>query len=85
MRAIPIGALVLAGSESQVMSLWSVSDEGTRDLMIEYYKALKSGQGRSEALRGVQLKMLASRKRRHPCYWAGFIQSGEWANLDGKR
>jgi CHAT domain-containing protein len=21
----------------------------------------------------------------HPYYWACFIQSGEWANLDGKR
>ncbi|HLF84140.1 MAG TPA: CHAT domain-containing protein, partial [Blastocatellia bacterium] len=77
-------ALVLAGSQTQVMSLWPVSDEGTRDLMIDYYKALQAGQGRSEALRQVQLKMLASTNRRHPYYWAGFIQSGEWANLDGK-
>ena len=78
-------ALVLAGSETQVMSLWPVSDEGTRDLMVEYYKALKAGQGRSEALRQVQLKMLSSKNRNHPYYWASFIQSGEWANLDGKR
>jgi CHAT domain-containing protein len=78
-------ALVLAGSETQVMSLWPVSDEGTRDLMIEYYKALKAGQGRSEALRQVQLKMLSSKNHNHPYYWASFIQSGEWANLDGKR
>jgi CHAT domain-containing protein len=31
-------ALVLAGSETQVMSLWRVSDKGTSELMIEYYK-----------------------------------------------
>lgn len=78
-------ALVLAGSESQVISLWPVSDTGTRDLMIEYYKALQAGQGRSEALRQVQLKMLARKNRSHPYYWASFIQSGEWASLDGKR
>jgi CHAT domain-containing protein len=36
-------------------------------------------------LRQVQLQMLASTNRRHPFYWASFIQSGEWANLDGKR
>ncbi|MCI0491294.1 MAG: tetratricopeptide repeat protein [Blastocatellia bacterium] len=78
-------ALVLAGSESQVMSLWPVNDEGTRDLMIDYYRALEAGQGRSEALRRVQLKMIASKRRSHPYYWASFIQSGEWANLDGKR
>ena len=78
-------ALVLAGSESQVMSLWSVSDKGTRELMIAYYTALQQGQGRCEALRSVQLKMLKSKERRHPYYWASFIQSGEWANLEGKR
>ncbi|MCI0490795.1 MAG: tetratricopeptide repeat protein, partial [Blastocatellia bacterium] len=78
-------ALVLAGSESQVMSLWKVSDRGTRDLMIDYYKGLQAGQGRTDALRQVQLEMLASENRKHPYYWASFIQSGEWANLDGKR
>jgi CHAT domain-containing protein len=97
-------ALVLAGSETQVMSLWPVSDMGTRDLMIEYYQRLLEGQGRSEALRQVQLRMLnfdsrtltqsgtkrlnrkaTPKKYTHPFYWASFIQSGEWANLQGQR
>jgi CHAT domain-containing protein/Tfp pilus assembly protein PilF len=79
-------ALVLAGSESQVMSLWPVSDEATKDLMIPYYKALQEGEGRNEGLRQVQLRMLRGRKdRQHPFYWAAFIQSGEWAKLDGRR
>ncbi|HEY0098903.1 MAG TPA: tetratricopeptide repeat protein [Pyrinomonadaceae bacterium] len=51
-------ALVLAGSESQVMSLWQVSDAATRDLMKAYYARLQSGEGRTEALRQVQLEML---------------------------
>jgi CHAT domain-containing protein len=78
-------ALVLAGAETQVMSLWPVSDRGTRDLMIGYYKSLQAGAGRSEAMRQVQLRMLKDPRRRHPFYWASFIVSGEWANLDGKR
>jgi CHAT domain-containing protein len=78
-------ALVLAGAETQVMSLWPVSDRGTRDLMIEYYKSLQVGRGRSKAMRRVQLRMLKDDQRRHPYYWASFIVSGEWANLDGKR
>jgi CHAT domain-containing protein len=109
-------ALVLAGSETQVMSLWPVSDTATRDLMIEYYKRLQRGEGRGEALRRVQLMMLrrgavgetgaarllkqkgedgqpapkpasarARKDFRHPYYWASFIPSGEWGNLDGKR
>ncbi|HLL77786.1 MAG TPA: CHAT domain-containing protein, partial [Pyrinomonadaceae bacterium] len=36
-------ALVLAGSESQLMSLWPVSDYATRDLMVEYYRRLQAG------------------------------------------
>jgi CHAT domain-containing protein/tetratricopeptide (TPR) repeat protein len=53
-------ALVLAGSESQVMSLWQVSDEATKDLMVGYYKRLLAGEGRTEGLRQVQLEMLRS-------------------------
>jgi CHAT domain-containing protein len=53
--------------------------------MVGYYKNLKNGMGRGEALRQVQLAMIKNRDRRHPYYWASFIQSGEWANLDGKR
>ena len=78
-------ALAQAGAETQVMSLWPVADTDTRDLMVGYYKGLQSGQGRGDALRQVQLQMLRSRQHRHPHYWASFIQSGEWANLDGKR
>ena len=78
-------ALVVAGAESQLMSLWPVSDRSTRDLMVAYYTALTQGQGRADALREAQLKTLRERSRQHPYYWASFIQSGEWANLDGQR
>jgi len=78
-------ALVLAGSESQVMSLWPVLDTTTRDLMVPYYKALRQGKGRSDGLRQAQLRMLRSEDCQHPFYWAAFIQSGEWANLNGRR
>jgi CHAT domain-containing protein len=57
----------------------------TRELMADNYSNKKQGQGRGEALRQVQLEMLKRKGREHPFYWAGFIQSGEWANLDGKR
>jgi CHAT domain-containing protein/Tfp pilus assembly protein PilF len=78
-------AFFLAGTESLVMSLWPVSDYVTRELMTEYYSGLKRGLGRGEALRQARLAMLKRKGRRHPFYWASFIQSGEWANLDGKR
>ena len=78
-------AFVLAGSESLVMSLWPVSDYITRELMTNYYQNLKQGMGRGAALRQVQIEMLKRTGREHPFYWSSFIQSGEWAGLDGKR
>ncbi|HVJ94503.1 MAG TPA: CHAT domain-containing protein, partial [Labilithrix sp.] len=71
-------ALVVAGSESQVMSLWKVDDEATRDLMIAFYRDLKAGAGRAAALRKVQLAMLAKPATQHPYFWAAFIPSGAW-------
>jgi CHAT domain-containing protein len=73
-------ALVLAGAESQVMSLWRVSDAATRALMRGYYERLKAGEGRADALRAQQREMLTG-DRRHPYYWAAFIPSGAWDPL----
>jgi CHAT domain-containing protein/Tfp pilus assembly protein PilF len=78
-------AFLLGGAESLVMSLWAVSDLVTRELMISYYKNLKQGAGRGAALRQVQLEMMKRPNRQHPFYWASFIQSGQWTNLEGKR
>lgn len=75
-------AFQLAGAESLLMSLWPVSDQVTRDLMTGYYRNLKRGSGRGEALRRVQLDMLTKADRRHPFYWASFIHGGDWRPLD---
>jgi CHAT domain-containing protein len=74
-------ALVLAGAESQLMSLWQVDDAATKELMVEYYKRLQAGEGRAEALRQVQLKMLKSADWNHPYFWASFIPLGQWAGM----
>jgi CHAT domain-containing protein len=76
-------AFLLAGAETLVMTLWAVSDRITRDIMTDYYSGLKNGLGRGESLRRAQLAMLQHKDRRHPFYWAGFIQSGDWRTLDG--
>lgn len=74
-------SLVLAGAESQMISLWKVDDDATRELMIDFYRRLQAGTGRAEALRQVQLRMLKSEEHSHPFFWAGFILSGEWSPL----
>jgi len=74
-------AFVMAGAESQLISLWKVDDEGTKDLMVKYYDQLLANTGRSDALRQVQLAFLNSSIYRHPYFWAAFIPSGDWRLL----
>ncbi|HKX28037.1 MAG TPA: CHAT domain-containing tetratricopeptide repeat protein [Blastocatellia bacterium] len=71
-------ALVLAGAEAQLMSLWDIPDRSTADFMAEYYQRLLAGEGRAEAVRRVQLQMLDSREYKLPRFWAAFIPIGRW-------
>lgn len=75
-------ALLVAGSQTQVMSLWKVDDNATRDLMIGFYEKLRKGAGRGESLRQVQLEMLQRKEYAHPYFWAAFIPSGNWGKMD---
>ena len=75
-------ALVIAGAESQVISLWKVEDNATKELMVSYYDKILANQGRSEALRKTQLEMLNSEDHSHPHYWAAFIPSGNWRPIE---
>ena len=70
-------ALVIAGAESLVMSLWQVDDAATRDLMAGYYARLKAGRPRSTALRDVQIALHGNPKYAHPFYWAAFLAAGD--------
>jgi CHAT domain-containing protein/Tfp pilus assembly protein PilF len=74
-------ALVLAGAQTQLVSLWKVADAATQELMLDYYRRLLRGAGRSGALRDAQIAMLANPGRRHPYYWAAFIAIGNWTPL----
>jgi CHAT domain-containing protein len=78
-------ALVLAGAETQVASLWKVADEATKNLMVDYYTRLLKGEGRSAALREAQRTMINSAERSHPYYWAAFVSIGRWTPLAQNR
>jgi CHAT domain-containing protein len=74
-------ALVIAGAESLVMTLWQVDDLATRDLMTGYYARLQAGRGRGAALRDTQLAIAAQAKYAHPYFWASFLAAGADAPL----
>ncbi|MET0626217.1 MAG: CHAT domain-containing protein [Pyrinomonadaceae bacterium] len=78
-------SLFVAGVPASVVSQWKVADDSTSELMVEFYRQLKSatprgGVSKAEALRRAQLKLLADGKHSHPYYWAPFVLMGEWRN-----
>ncbi|MBA3767593.1 MAG: CHAT domain-containing protein, partial [Acidobacteria bacterium] len=68
-----------AGAARVVVSLWSVNDKATAELMGEFYRQmLKEGQRPAEALRSAQIKMWKQKQWQSPYYWAAFTLQGEW-------
>jgi CHAT domain-containing protein len=68
-------ALQVAGAKSIIMSLWSVSDEATQELMVNFYEKWLSGKNNRDAFREAQIEL----KKRYPgfYYWGAFVMVGE--------
>jgi CHAT domain-containing protein len=68
-----------AGCPSIIMSLWEVDDESGTQIMTSFYKNLKKGKTKDEALRAAKLEYLnsVSSRRAHPHYWLGFVNIGD--------
>jgi CHAT domain-containing protein len=58
--------------------LWSVGDESTKELMVEFYSKLASGASKAEALQSAEIKLLKNPKFSRPLYWAPFVLMGDW-------
>jgi CHAT domain-containing protein len=70
-------AFAQAGARSMVMSMWSVPDEPTKDLMVEFYKNILSGKlDRCQALRQAALKM-KQKYGENPFFWGAFVFLGQ--------
>ena len=68
-----------AGTRSLLTTLWTVDDEQTASIMLNYYKYLQAGQTKDQALRLAKTDYLRdnSALRSHPYYWAAFIPMGD--------
>jgi CHAT domain-containing protein/predicted negative regulator of RcsB-dependent stress response len=74
-------AFMYAGAPTVGVSLWSVADKSTADLMTDFYRRLLStgdATTSSSALRGAQLAMITGKKYSAPFYWAPFVLVGDW-------
>lgn len=69
-----------AGAKSVVQTLWQVHDKANALLMSNFYKQLKNGETKGEALRKAQLIYIRDqeigRRQSHPFYWAGLVIQG---------
>jgi len=67
-----------AGCPSVIMSLWEVEDESGAQIMSSFYKNLKKGKAKDEALRLAKLEYIekSNSRRSHPHYWSGYINLG---------
>jgi CHAT domain-containing protein len=72
-------AFLYAGCPAIVMTLWSVEDESSANLMIDFYKNLLSGYSKDEALRKAKIKhiRLADPLKAHPYFWLGYVSIGD--------
>jgi CHAT domain-containing protein len=80
-------SLTVAGARSTLLSLWKVEDAATAEFMVRYYKRLKAGEGRSDALAAVQKEFrdgaVGNGQWKEPYYWAAWQLVGDWKPING--
>ncbi|NJN19176.1 MAG: CHAT domain-containing protein [Oscillochloris sp.] len=65
-----------AGAPALLVSLWTVDDATTAELMATFYRRLRAGDRPATALRAAQSALL--RDHPHPFFWAPFVLMGRW-------
>lgn len=67
-------AFQIAGAKSVVMSMWTVSDTATQQLMKLFYTNWLNGEDKHDAFRHAQLELKKTFDK--PYYWGAFIMNG---------
>ena len=68
-------SLISAGVPSVLVSLWSVPDAPTAELMTEFYQNIQNNPDKAQALRQAMLKIM--KQHPNPRDWAAFTLIGE--------
>jgi CHAT domain-containing protein len=70
---------IYAGCPSIVMTLWQVSDKSSSELMTSFYKYLRKGKSKQEAMRLSKIDYLDSADdlTSNPYFWSGFVVLGD--------
>jgi len=80
-------SLAVAGARSTLLSLWKVDDAATLEFMTRFYKRLKAGEGRADALAATQKEFRdgipGKPDWKEPYYWAAWQLVGDWRPIPG--
>jgi CHAT domain-containing protein len=73
-------AFMYAGAPTVGVTLWSVADKSTSELMADFYKNLLAANAptTSDAMRNARLRMIEGKRYSMPFYWAPFVLVGDW-------
>lgn len=76
-------AFLASGANSLVMSLWTVEDKATNELMQRFYQRLLQGNTKVQALRAAQCHYIRQTGAMvsHPYFWAAFRLVGDRSPL----
>jgi len=72
-------AFQYAGARNLVVSLWKVNDASTSVFMEGFYRALKSGERKEEAMRAGIAAVQAHPEWKAPYFWSAFVLIGSRA------
>jgi CHAT domain-containing protein len=74
---------IYAGSQSVIMSMWEIEDRSGTEIVEGFYKYLKKGFKKSDALRKARIDYLknADMLRSHPYFWSSLVIYGNNAPL----
>jgi CHAT domain-containing protein len=77
-------AFMYAGCPSIVMSLWKAEDKSTASIMVNFFRHIKQGEFKDEALRNSKLNFIqnADPLTAHPFFWANFVVVGDNSPID---
>lgn len=76
-------AFLYAGCPSIIMTLWNVEDASSSSIMVEFYRNIKKGLPKDEALRRAKISYLsqADPLKAHPYFWLGYVSIGKQSPL----
>ena len=80
-------AFAYAGCPSLIATLWSASDQSTKEILVQYYQALSEGLPKDIALQKAKLTYISSAPPSFngPYYWSHLVHIGETGAVETKK